>query len=365
MRAALPMLLLSVRPLPFAGAPRPVGLPLPAALAAPSVSLAPAPSLLPAAAPAPSEAPRPSPLPDAARAASEASRPFDGGLPAPRLAVAPDAPARAAASVEALRAAKGEDAEWLASVLAALRRSRTGRRVLGEVDALAARRGRPVMVDVARLSNNAEVRYDSGLLVMDRNLRRQEPALAAPIMAHELQHVLQKAVAVSPADALEMEIESYTVEARVWDELGLVPPEGSFARQAKTLLQKDPDAFFGWLGEQYKTNRLLHGGSLESYIRWLEQGRERALRRAARQEKAAAEARRVLAAMAGAGVPAEQVEAHRHDELLPAEARLRETRLTLKWLERDLGLLSTPEGRKRFRDYSRGVIRRARALSRG
>jgi hypothetical protein len=243
----------------------------------------------------------------------------------------------------------------------ALRGSRTGRRVLGDIEALARRRGRPVIVDVARISNNAEVRYDSGLLVMDRNHRRKDPALAAPIMAHELQHVLQKAQGL-PVDALELEIESYTVEARVWDELGIAPPPRSFARMAKSRLQRDPDAFFVWLAGEYEKNRLLHGSTMESYVHWLELQREKSQKKLRRYRRRIAEAERVMQTMTEAKIPAKQIDAHRHDELLPAQADLRSEELTLAWIERDLAQLSDERRRDFFRAYSRGVIRRARAM---
>lgn len=353
MRAVLPLLLLNIRPVPHAGAPLLSPSLTPPSLSAPALVPTLAPSL-PAAQNAPVPTPEPAP-PAAEQQSAEAARRFDGTLPVPAgepVLVGP---------VESWRAAKPDDAQWVGSVMDALRASRTGRRVLGDLEALARGRGRPVIVDVAKISNNAEVRYDSGLLVMDRNHRRKDPALAAPIMAHELQHVLQKAQGL-PVDALELEIESYTVEARVWDELGLVPAPRSFARMAKTRLQRDPDAFFAWLGEQYSKNRILHGGTMESYVTWLELQREKSRKKLKRYRRRIAEAERVLQTMAEAKVPAKQIDAHRHDELLPAQAGLRGEELALAWIERDLARLASEEGREAFRAYSRGVIRRARAM---
>lgn len=417
MRAAFTLLLLSspalsravvhvptVRPLPFVATPRfvaPTLAPMAPALTAPSL----APSLLPLT-PAISAAQNaPLPLPEGAlppatptpaeAAASErieaaaaevaaeaaaapapaqsetdlerervlAAARFDGAIADMRKPYAPDfvVPEQAHPGWS-VRALKDEDSEWLAGVIAALRESRTGRRVLKDIDVMSAKRGRPVLVDVARISNNAEVRYDSGLLVMDKNHRRKPVRLAAPIMAHELQHVLQKAADFIPVDSLEMEVESYTVEARVWNELALKPPPNSFARNAKNRLEKDPDAFFTWLGTQYEKNPLLHGSNVDAYVLWLEGEKAKTLKKIAAVGKRIRSIERVLERMRAAGVPESQYEAHRHDELLPAHATLRDYRLNLAWQERDLRLLSTPEGRERFRNYSRGVIRRARSL---
>ncbi len=406
MRAAFTLLLLSspalgavarvsplpvVPALPFVAAPR-LSLQGPSvlapALSAPSLGLvpvlsaandAPKPADEAVAAPAPASTPLEAGAAEAAAEAQaapsrpetdielerlKAARVFDGAVVKPMgpyetLLTAPEA----AHPGWSVRAAKDEDAEWLAGVVAALRESRTGRRVLKEVDAMSVARGRAVLVDVARLSNNAEVRYDSGLLVMDKNHRRKPVRLAAPIMAHELQHVLQKAADFIPADALEMEVESYTIEARVWNELGIKPPPNSFARKAKNRLEKDPIAFVYWLAEEYPKNRMLHGKSDESYVQWVEAERAKAAKRLAAAEKRIQSIERVLARMRAAGTPAAQVEAHRHDDLIPAEASRRDYRLMLAWLDRDLKLLSTPEGRKRFREYSRAVIRRAKAMA--
>lgn len=380
MRAAFTLLLLStpalgrvvltspnltVRPLPATGAPRLVAPALAASLAPATLT----PSLCAASLFAPNEAPvpgapEPAGRPAEAEAAGSATR-FDGAAPAPQAPVVA-APAPAAAEDAqpgwSVRAAKDEDAQWLADVIAALRESLTGRRLLRNVDAMSSGRGRPVLVDVARISNNAEVRYDSGLLVMDKNHRRKPVRLAAPIMAHELQHVLQKASELIPVDSLEMEVESYTVEARVWNELGLKPPPNSFARDAKARLEKDPDAFVAWLAGQYKHNRLLHGSSVRAYIDWLSEQRAANLKQIAAAEKRIRTVERVLERMRQAGTPEAQVEAHRHDDLVPAEKSLRGRRLTQAWIERDLALLSTRAGRERFRAYSQGVLRRARAM---
>lgn len=397
MRAALPLLLLNVRPVPYAGAPRLPSVTLsPAALSAPALSPSLTPSLAPLAAPglAPLPAPHSAPTPErgpsdrnptakpaldaagaapapaeskpaeqpAEKQAAEAAARFDGSQaaePAPVAAEAAPLP-----PVESLRVTREGDKAWLGEVMAALSESRTGRRVLADVEALARRRGRPVIVDVAAISNNAEVRYDSGLLVMDKNLRKKEPHHAAPILAHELTHVLQKSAESIPVDALEMEIEAYTVEARVWDELGVTPKKGSFARTAKTRLQKDPDAFFAWLAEEYSKNRVLHGTTMDSYVEWLELQREKSLKKIARYEKRIAEAQGVIDAMSAAQMPREQIDAHRREEFGPAMRDRRDEKITLAWIDRDLQLLSTPEGQARFREYSRGVIRRARAMRR-
>jgi len=292
---------------------------------------------------------------------------FDGGAAAPTAEAGPAKRARAPRIRyplgAGLRAANSEDEPWLADVVATLARTRTGRRVLRDIAALEAERGHPTLVLIKAISNNGEFRYDSDLLVMDAGHRKRAPEQVAPIFAHELQHVLQRAMGL-PADAQELEIESYTVENRVWSELGVEPETRSFARQVRRRITKDAEEFIAWLNGEYKNNRPLHGGTMDDYVNWLKEKEPKLAKRFARAEKDLARARRVVDAMRAEGKPESAITAFVQDDVEPVERRLRNLAYEKKWIEQDLAALSTPEGRKRFRDYSRGVIRRARALSR-
>lgn len=326
----------------------------PTALAAAPAAAAPAPVPARPAEAAPSEASSPVEA-QAARAAAS----FDGSSEAP-----PAVPSAAPAALgDGLRAMRADDEPWLASVVGELMRTRTGRRVLRDIARLETRRGHPVLVEVAHISNNGEFRYDSDILVMDASHRRSDPVLTAPIMAHELQHVLQRALEL-PTDALELEIESYTVENHVWSELGVQPPAGSFAAQARRRLLKGGDVFVAWLAKQYKNNFALHGRTLEEYAGKVAEQRAATVKRIARAQKDIATAERALATMRAAGLEESAVLAHMRDTLEPALRRLKEATVTLAWCDRDLALLSDDAARARFRAYSRGVIRRARSLAR-
>lgn len=219
------------------------------------------------------------------------------------------------------------------------------------------------MLDVAAIGNNGEFRYDSDLLVMDAGHLKRDPYQSAPILAHELQHVLQRADNI-PADALELEIESYTVESRVWSELGVEPDAGTFARSARARITKDMDKFVIWLGREYKNNIPLHGQTMDSYIARLEKNLASNKRTEAKTKRKRAAVERVLASMKKNGMADAAIEAHRREALEPLDRSLRDGAVNAGWIERDLLLLSTPEGRALFRAYGRGVIRRARALSR-
>lgn len=342
--------------------PLPVTAPL---LAAPATPIA-APTARTAVAAPSARGPVAAPLPAASvpveAQAAQGSATFDGASAAVPPA-SPVEPSAQPALGDGLRAMRHDDEPWLASVLGELMRSRTGRRVLRDIARLEARRGYPVLVDVEHISNNGEFRYDSDILVMDSSHRRSDPALTAPIMAHELQHVLQRAMDL-PTDALELEIESYTVENHVWSELGVSPPKHSFAAQARRKLLQGGDVFVEWLARQYKNNFSLHGRTMAGYTEKVEAQRATTLKRIERARKAVAVAERAIEVMRASGMPEDAVAAHAREALGPAQRRLKEAEVILAWCDRDLALLADEAGRARFRAYSRGVIRRARALAR-
>ncbi len=333
--------------------------------AAPSVARPAKAAIIPASAVADSE-PSPSREPSSENEAANAGVRFDGSAAAPSAeAVAPPSASAAPASPlgSGLRMARSEHEPWLAAVVGLLSGTRTGRRVLRDIDRLAAVRGVHVMLDVKAIGNNGEFRYDSDLLVMDSGHLKRDPLQSAPILAHELQHVLQRAMEL-PADALELEIESYTVESRVWSELGVEPESGSFARMARTRLLKDAVGFVKWLGEQYKNNIPLYGSTMDAYVAALTKKLEASRRTEAKTLRKIKGVERVLASMRANGMSEDAIAAHRRDDLEPLERSLRDGAVNRGWIERDLARLSEPAIRERFRAYARGVLRRAHALSR-
>jgi len=258
--------------------------------------------------------------------------------------------------------ARVEHEAWLSSVVELLSVSRTGRRVLRDIDALALRRGVPILLDVKAIGNNGEFRYDSDMLIMDAGHLKRDPYQSAPILAHELQHVLQRALEL-PADALELEIESYTVESRVWSELGVEPAAGSFARDARARMKKGFPEFAKWLGEQYKNNIPLYGSTMDAYVARLEKNLARAKKTEAGTRKKIKALERVLESMKANGMSEEAIAAHRREDMEPLERALRDGALNRSWTERDLARLKSPEIRAHFRAYARGVARRARSLA--
>jgi len=86
-------------------------------------------------------------------------------------------------------------------------------------------------------------------------------------------------------------------------------------------------------------------------------------RRLARAKKDLDSALKVVEMMRKKGFSEKAIAAHVQDAVEPAEKRRRSAELALSWIGRDLALLSTEEGRKTFRSYSQGVMRRVRKLS--
>lgn len=345
-------------------------------MSAPSISLAPAlvaaPSVAPVSAASAAE-PKPARPTAALPALQSALAPetpalgtlYDGAAPAPVPVDPPkaDQPPAPAPLGSGLRMARPEHEAWLKSVVDLLAITRTGRRVLRDVDALARRRGVPILLDVKPIGNNGEFRYDSDLLIMDSGHLKRDPYQSAPILAHELQHVLQRGLEL-PADALELEIESYTVESRVWSELGIEPDAGTFARDARRRLLKDFPGFVKWLGEQYKNNIPLYGSTMDAYVEKLEKNLAKAKKFEAQTRKKITALERVLESMKANGMSAEAIAAHRREDLEPLERGLVDGAINRGWIERDLARLKTPEVRAAFRAYARGIARRARSLSR-
>ena len=103
---------------------------------------------------------------------------------------------------------------------------------------------------------------------------------------------------------------------------------------------------------------------MDAYVAWLGEQRPKMDKRIARAEMKLAAAQRVVAKMRAEGKPEAFVRSFVQDDVEPVERLLRDLAVERAWNERDLARLSTEAGRRIFRDFSRGVIRRARSLSR-
>lgn len=280
----------------------------------------------------------------AAPAAQSSERSFAGG------AYSLDGSLPASFSV-----ADKEDSAWVAAVIEAARASRTGRRVLKKIDELHQQRGHPVTIVVTRLeANMGEYDYDWEMVRMGAHFRKGTPAEAAPVLIHELLHVVQKEGGL-PVDAIELELEAFGVTLKMIDELGLPFKPRSFERQVYKNFRRPLPEFVAWLTEQYSGSQSLRSG-IKAYLKTLAEQEEAAQSAIARLEKRKAKQEAIIKAMRKSGQSKKVIKAYSLGQLAPIKAKLIEKRAILDWIHRDIDLLSTPEGAARYRAYSRRVM---------
>ncbi|MBI4349000.1 MAG: hypothetical protein HY553_19335 [Elusimicrobia bacterium] len=246
------------------------------------------------------------------RAAAQTLASFWTGAAVSRPAVGTaDVPAAA------LAAARKSDREFLALAVEAARASPTASDILDRAEALARRRGRPIAVRVRDLGNNFG-EYDYMEDRLDIHARfRDDPALAAPTLAHELLHVLQHEEGV-PAEALELELEAHILTLRVMEELGLESDGGTFSAEAARRLALGPAAYIAWMQEQLPGRPLLIGSDLKTV-------------RAGLEEEVA--------------------------DLEASERVGKRARARLDWALHDLRLVASASGRRRYRAFADRVER--------
>ncbi|MBI4423151.1 MAG: hypothetical protein HY554_05460 [Elusimicrobia bacterium] len=212
------------------------------------------------------------------------------------------------------------DQAFVSAAVAAARRSPTGRRILERIDALARRRGRPVRVAVRPLKGEwGAYDYIRDVLELHAGFR-SEPELAAPTLAHELQHVLQHEAGV-PAEALEMELEAHLVSIEVMRELGIAPSPETFDAVALRQLERGVEDYIRWMQGQLPAKLLLIGSGFAALEDQLDTEASELEQRLDR----------------GAG------------KILAAR---------LDWTLRDLQLVRSAAGRRRYRGFARRVVAR-------
>ena len=170
----------------------------------------------------------------------------DGATPAVEAGVTPEA-AGLSASREATPAPwlALKDKKHAAALDAAVRLARgtkAGRRAFDAAEKALGDGSLPL--DVKDLGRNyGEYDYLKGRLSLDRKmfLPGREAELAGTL-AHELLHVAQHAQGL-PSNALELEIEAHLLDLELLAELGVTPPNDTFARQTYDALRQGPKQF--------------------------------------------------------------------------------------------------------------------------
>ncbi len=183
-----------------------------------------------------------------------------------------DAPERLAPWLET------DDAKIAAALdraVALARSTRAGRRALDAAERTLAAEGRalPVLVlDLGR--NHGEYDYQEKNMRLHAALfkKGREADLAGTIV-HEATHVAQHGQGL-PSNALEMEIEAHLQDLEILAELGVKPPQGTFARQALEFLAQGPDKFIELIQSAVPGSVFLGESSLQDIEEQLEEDLE-------------------------------------------------------------------------------------------
>ena len=323
----------------------------------------------------------PSTLKTAARSAAAPEKAAATSFPAfASLQGGKNAPTSAAKNPEAESSAAGADSVFdgraglpsylsvadpkaaadIASLIAAAAASPTARRVLRRVKALVERRGRPVPVEIGRTQLGGEFDYDTGVVKVSR--WQGKAVDGVPALIHELLHVAQKELRL-PSDAFEMELEGYATDFRLDMELGLTgePAGRDWDRKVIRRFRGDLDSFVDWLLKtSYSDNHSLLRSGVKAYRADLER-LAKLERRALARQAALNSAQAALARMRADGQPESELRNYAAVEIAPRLEKRRQAAQYLSWLERDLSLLNDPASLRRYRDYSRRVMRLLRS----
>lgn len=265
-----------------------------------------------------------------------------------------------------IRIANPLHAVALAAIVAQARESALGRRTLKRVQALVRSQNRPLVFEfVPMRSAHAYVDWNTDVVRVSDALLKEDPRRAAPILIHELTHVLQKARGL-PYHAFELELEAFLVTLRSASELGVRYAREDFQGETQKRFAGDLETFIAWLLESHdqKENFSLLSGGRKAFLIKLSQRRKRAARASQKAKRILMQRQDTLAAMAAASYTPEAIEHYRLAELEPAGENARDTEGTLNLIDRDINLLKSPEGYARYRafaDATRAMARRLHA----
>ncbi|MFI5363910.1 MAG: hypothetical protein ACHQ49_18265, partial [Elusimicrobiota bacterium] len=254
------------------------------------------------------------------RQTSAALRRASKNSPAPDAGAAP---ARETTEAPWLALADKKYAAALDAAIRIARGTNAGRRAFDAAQKALAAQGRTLPVDVLDLGRNyGEYDYVGGRLRL--GLKMFEPGREAELagtIAHELVHVAQHAAGL-PSNALELEIEAHLQDLELLAELGVKPPKHTFARQSYDALRAGPKKFIELIEAAVPGAPFLGDSDFEDIEELMEQELESTEKR--RGAKAAALA---------------------------------------KVVEADLDLIRSPEGRKKYQEFSRRVLALLEAAS--
>ncbi|TPW19320.1 MAG: hypothetical protein FD126_2806, partial [Elusimicrobia bacterium] len=262
------------------------------------------------------------------------------------------------------RIADPAHAAALAAILEAAEGSPTGRATLTKLKGMLRSRKRPLVFEFTRQSaSHAYVDWNTEIVRLGTSMLKEDPVHAAPVLIHELTHVIQKSRRL-PYHAFELELEAFLVTLKSARELGVKYRRGDFMRSTQLKFAGDLDAFIDWLhaGHDQKENFRLLSGSRDEFLAKLEARLEGAARSVASAARRVARRQATLAQMKDAAYLPAALKTYRLQELEPARERLRSAQADYDTVERDLKLLRSPNGYLRYRRFADDVRAMAKRL---
>ncbi|TBR16861.1 hypothetical protein EPO15_18245 [bacterium] len=338
-----------------------------AALPKPVVPVVAAPASVPAALPAPEALPASAPeaaktLSDQVRSGLPPDALFDGSR-AERSSVRPE-PAAAPKLYSWFRIADPAHAAALAAILEAAEESATGRATLSKLKAKLRSRKRPLVFEFTKqVNSHAYVDWETDVVRLGTSMLKEDPAHAAPVLIHELTHVIQKSRRL-PYHAFELELEAFLVTLKSARELGVTYKRGDFMRATQLKFKGDLDEFIDWLhaGHDQKENFRLLSGSRDEFLRKLEERLDAEAKKVATAARTVARRQATYEQMKAASYLPSALENYRNQELEPAREKLRSAQGSYGLVERDLRLLRSVNGYLRYRHFADDVRAMAKRL---
>ncbi|MDE2290453.1 MAG: hypothetical protein KGL53_00105, partial [Elusimicrobia bacterium] len=234
------------------------------------------------------------------------------------------------------------------------------------IKALSRSRRRALVFDFTPMRNShAYVDWQTSVVRLSSSLLKTDPRRAAPILIHELTHVLQKSRSL-PYHAFELEHEAFLVTIRTAHELGVRYPRSDFQGEAQRRFEGDLDKYVAWLLRQHESedNISLLSGSRKEFLEKLYARRTKKEASVRTAERALAKARGTYRTMRSSGYAAESLEYFRKGELDPARENVRYAKGSLALVERDIQVLESLGGYARYRAFADSLNKKAAALHR-
>lgn len=262
------------------------------------------------------------------------------------------------------RIADPAHASALAAMLEAAEDSATGRAALTKLKAMLRSRKRPLVFEFTRqINSHAYVDWETDVVRLGTSMLKEDPAHAAPVLIHELTHVLQKSRRL-PYHAFELELEAFIVTLKVARELGVKYKRGDFMAATQKKFGGDLDEFIDWLhaGHDQKENFRLLSGSRDEFLAKLEERLSGAAKTVASASRTVDKRQATYEQMKGAAYLPDALENYRRQELAPAQEKLRSAQRGYALVERDLKLLRSVNGYVRYRRFADDVRAMAKRL---